>query len=45
VDLKEVKKEKKEEEEKDILKLKERKKGFKRAIKRVVLILIVKKLK
>jgi hypothetical protein len=39
VDLKEVK------EEEDILGLKERKKGFKRAIKRVVLALVVKKLK
>jgi hypothetical protein len=42
VDLKEVKKEEKEE---DILRLKERKKGFKRAIERVMLILIAKKLK
>jgi hypothetical protein len=42
VDLKEVEKEEKEE---NILKLKECKKGFKRAIKRVVLILITKKLK
>jgi hypothetical protein len=42
VDLKEVKKEEKEE---DILRLKECKKGFKRAIERVMLILIAKKLK
>jgi hypothetical protein len=42
VDLKEVEKEEKEE---DILKLKECKKGFKKAIKRVVLALVIKKLK
>jgi hypothetical protein len=42
VDLKEVKKEEKEE---DILRLKECKKGFKRAIKKVILALIIKKLK
>jgi hypothetical protein len=42
VDLKEVEK---EEEEEDILGLKERKKGFKRAIKRVVLALVIEKLK
>jgi hypothetical protein len=42
VDLKEVEKEEKEE---DILRLKERKKGFKRAIKKVMLVLVVEKLK
>jgi hypothetical protein len=42
VDLKEVEKEEKEE---DILRLKERKKGFKRAIKKVMLVLVAKKLK
>jgi hypothetical protein len=41
VDLKEVKEEK---EIEDISGLKERKKGFKRAIKRVVLVLIAEKL-
>jgi hypothetical protein len=42
VDLKEVEKEEKEE---DILRLKECKKGFKKAIKRVMLALIIEKLK
>jgi hypothetical protein len=41
VDLKEVKE---EEEIKDILGLKERKKGFRRAIERVILALIAEKL-